>query len=77
MRAILFTAIALFVTTTAESQPWTGEQRGVIDAIAALSASTAAGGGGSEMYRSMLDPDYSRWTMGLPLIHISLPTRPS
>lgn len=64
MRIVVCLFLGFLVVSWAKAQDWTLEQQEVIDAIGALSASTAPGGGGGEVYRSMLDPAFSRWTMG-------------
>lgn len=56
--------LVLIANVGAVHGQWTPEEREVVDAIDALSATTNPDGGGAEAYAALLADDYSRWAMG-------------
>lgn len=49
--------------------PWSSEQKQLIETMNLLSATTAPGGNGANKYASYLFDDFSRWTVGSSIIN--------
>ncbi|MGB1979186.1 MAG: nuclear transport factor 2 family protein [Flavobacteriaceae bacterium] len=64
------TIIFFFMSIATYGQdPWSSEQKKLIETMNLLSATTTPGGNGADKYASYLSDDFSRWTVGSSIIN--------